>query len=437
MFISRELTPDEYGVQAIGMIYFGIAHMFLDTGISIAIIREKNSKVFQRCLRVLLIAVAILLAASLAFAAWPIALWYDDINLVNVLLLYALVLLLNSLPIVEEAILSKNEKFTLIAIVGLITTIVQVGFTYYLAINGFSYYSLIIPLLGVPLIKILVYQKYVDLDKSRTPFYRLPLRASFLRVKSLVGNYTLFRVLAYAASNVDNLYLSKLHSKADLGLYNRAYSFNRLPVKIIAGVVSTVQLPMFQRIKDQGLDVKKEFGSYLQLLGAAGFPAVLIFHLYSYDLSELIWGEAWRQVGEYLYPLSIVLPITLMLNASGNLFVLFRGERLLVYNSVVSSVALIIGASIGIAFSIKGMIIGIIIGYLLGSIPITAYLGFYKLFGFSFWEIIRIWWFNYLTVVFLLLSFVSSSQELTYAVLLVYTVGSIAWMIKYYKENYG
>ncbi|PPK87991.1 O-antigen/teichoic acid export membrane protein [Neolewinella xylanilytica] len=434
--VSRQLDPEEYGVQAIGAIYFGVVTLFLDAGFSLAVIREVDTPAFQRSVRLFALGMGALLGSLLILAAYPIAWWYGMPEITWVLVLYGVCAFLNAIPIVHEAILSRREQFGYIARVALLATVVQVIATYLLARAGFSYYALILPLLAVPLLKYAFYHGKVDLIARGRPWRQLPFRASFRRIRSLMVNLSVFQVLLYVSSNIDNLYLSKLYSTANLGLYNRAYNFNRLPLTIVSGVISTIQLPMFERIRQEGQNVKYEFTQYIHLLGGIAFPAVVIFHLFPYEISAFIWGEDWRQVGAYLYPLSILLPTSLMISAAGNLFIVFRGERFLVYNTAISSLAQIVGASIGVYYSIEGMIVGIILGNLFGSLPVTMYFGFYRLFGYTLWEIFRVWWFNYLMVIGLLSCYISGNAEATYAVLAVYSAGSLYSIGRYVKHNY-
>lgn len=434
--VSRQLDPEEYGVQAIGAIYFGVVSLFLDAGFSLSVIREVDTPVFQRSVRLFALGTGAVLGLLLVLAAYPIASWYGMPEITGVLMLYGLCAFCNAIPLIHEAILSRREQFGYIARIALLATVVQVGATYLLALAGFSYYALILPLLAVPLLKYAFYHGKVDLVARGRPWRRLPFRASLRRIKSLMVNLSVFQVLLYVSSNIDNLYLSKLYSTADLGLYNRAYNFNRLPLTIVTGVISTIQLPMFERIRQEGQNVKHEFTQYIHLLGGVAFPAVVAFHVFPYEISAFIWGEDWRQVGAYLYPLSILLPTSLMISAAGNLFIVFRGERFLVYNTAVSSLAQIIGATIGVYFSISGMIVGLILGNLIGSLPITMYLGFYRLFGYTFWEIVRVWWFNYLTVVGLLVCYVAENPTATYTLLAVYSAGSLYSIGRYIKHNY-
>ncbi len=434
--VSRQLDPEEYGIQAIGAIYYGVVTLFLDAGFSLAVIREIDVPAFQRSVRLFAIGGGAVLGSVLLLAAFPISQWYERPELFSVLALYAACAFLTSIPIVDEAILSRRQQFGLIARISLLATAVQVVLTYVLAIAGFSYYSLVLPLLAVPLVKYAFYAGRVNLGWSLDRARTLPLHATFTRIRSLLVNLSIFQVLVYVSSNIDNLYLSKLHSTANLGLYNRAYSFNRLPLNIVAGVISTIQLPMFERIRTEGLNVKEEFTQYIHVLGSIAFPAVVIFHLFSYDISELIWGSDWREVGRYLHPLSILLPISLMISACGNLFIVFRGERLLVYNTIVSSLAQIIGASVGVLYSIEGMIVGIILGYLLGSIPITMYLGFYRLFGYTWKEIFQVWAFNYGATVTLLVCYIYGNLTATYWALAIYGLVSIYSIAGYIKANY-
>lgn len=434
IFISRELSPEEYGVYATATIYYGFMQLFLDSGMMMSVVREPDDRGYQQSLWIFSLLIGLFLGGVMCLMAYPLSLWYQRPYLFSVFVFYGLVLFLESLPVVYEGVLSKYQSFKFIAIVGLIATVVQVGLTYLLALQKYSYWSLLAPLALVPLIKYVAYAAKVSLNLNSVR--TLPFRKSFDTLKGLFMSMTASRLLSYASRNTDNFILSKIDENI-LGLYNRAFTFARFPVTIITGVVSSVQLPMFQLLYDKGGDIKKEYISYVHLLGGIGFPVVLMLHLVPFELSELLWGGDWRDVGTYLKPLSILIPTTMILNSTSSMFILFRAEKRLVYNSIISASALILGAVIGSFFSVKGIIVGVIVGNLLGSLPITMYLGFYKTFRFTFVEILWTWWFYYLIVLLLLACYVFELPLIEQLVLATYTIGSIYYMARYYKENYG
>ncbi|MGK0488819.1 MAG: PST family polysaccharide transporter [Candidatus Endobugula sp.] len=431
-YISRLISPSEYGVQAIVLIYYGVISVFLDAGISMALIREEESVDYHRGMMGLSLMIGGGLTLVIVLAAPFLGWLYNNPDITLLSIVYGGILLVNSLELPLGAILSKRQDFRFIAIVGVFSTVFSVVFTYFLARSGFSYWSLVWPIFVATFFRFFLYQ--IKIETSVVGVTISQIKLAYSRSISLVKNITLFRLLSYTSRNADNFYVSILDNTSALGFYDRAFSFVRLPVGMLTGVLSTIQLPMFQSLVDKGEEhrVKKEFRLNLQLLGAIGAPFVVLFHLVPHKISSLIWGEMWVSVGDFLLPLSILLPTTLMLNACGNMFVLFKAEKRLLNNSLISASSLIAGASAGAFFSIESMIVGVIIGSLLGSLPITMYLGCVKTFGFSRNEVLKSWAFNYLIVVLLLMCFLFESlNEITNIVLLVYGTVSFLVLLKY------
>ena len=112
VFMARILTPADYGIVGMITIFIAVSQSLIDSGFSQALIRKQdrnevdNSTVFY-----FNIAVGIILYFTLFFCANPIAQFYDEPLLVPITRLVALSLPLNSLAVVQRALLTINIDF--------------------------------------------------------------------------------------------------------------------------------------------------------------------------------------------------------------------------------------------------------------------------------------------------------------------------------------
>ena len=144
IILARLLTPDDYGCVGMLMIFITVANTFIDGGFGSALIQKKQptqedySTIFYWNL-----ALSFILYAILFFTSPLIAGFYNLAMLSPVLRVQGLVLILNSLSIIQLNRLRKQLKFKKISIVSLTSATISVGVTIYLAYNGWGVWALV------------------------------------------------------------------------------------------------------------------------------------------------------------------------------------------------------------------------------------------------------------------------------------------------------
>jgi O-antigen/teichoic acid export membrane protein len=299
---------------------------------------------------------------------------------------------------------------------------------------NFSYWALVIPSIVSALITFLAYSSRLKVSLLAPDWSSI--RETLKTSKELITNVSGYRVLVYCVRNFDNIVVSKIFGLKILGLYSRAFNMAALPVQIITGVSNDIQYSMLADLKKHGEErVRQEFAQFLRLLGIIGFPVVMVFQIWGHEFSRFVWGRNWNDVGDYLSPLSILIPTNLILYSVSAIFLLERKEKLLFRNSLISAFGIMSGILIGSFISLKGVIVGLLLGNLFFTIPITGYNVLYKVMKYPIGQIIRVWGINWLIAVLLTAAFIFNLQLLKLIVIGCYGLLFIIRGINYYRLN--
>lgn len=249
IIMARILTPDDYGLVGMLAIFIAIAQSLIDSGFSQALIRKQdrteidNSTVFY-----FNIAVGIALYLILFFSAPLIARFYDEPMLVPLTRVVCLSVVINSLVVVQRALLTIKIDFKTQAKASLTGAILSgiVGIT--MAHTGFGVWSIVaqqlVNLSAIALLLWILSHWRPSLAYSWASFRELFSFGSKLAASGILD--TVYR----------NLYLiviGKVFRASDLGFYTRAHQFAEFPSSNVTGIVQRVTFPVLCTIQDLSL----------------------------------------------------------------------------------------------------------------------------------------------------------------------------------------
>lgn len=381
IILSRLLLPEEYGFVAIIHIFAGFIRLFSNVGIGHSLVRSDYKYTFHKLLYSLSVWMGFALSGILMLLAYPIAIFFENMALVIPTLVISIKFIFDSLLYIPFAILSKALNFNMIGKIRLWGTAIQIAITILMAYLGFSYWSLIIPLIINPIIQYAFLKKYVQMP-LRIYGWKATKRTLII-IRSLMGNLSLINLVAYWTENTDKVLVGKFYSQADLGIYNRAFKFIRLTYQLIAGIFGTVLFPSLKKLMEVKGDVQKEYMDIIKVVVLFTLPVVFILMLLPESLVLILWGENWTEVAPLLPYVGLILLINSLINTSGSVFILFNKERVLflvhLANSFITLSLVVAGALISMLHILKFLALGQIVL----TLPIYLYFGFYKSFGFK------------------------------------------------------
>ncbi|MEQ9307094.1 MAG: oligosaccharide flippase family protein, partial [Marinoscillum sp.] len=145
IFLARLLTPEEFGLVGMSMVFIAFAEVFIDVGFSSALIQnQKNSELTYNSVFFINIGAGFLLTIVFYLSAPLIGRFYNNMEVVGLVRWLSLIFVFNSANLVQVAILKKklnlkimNVRTSIGAMIGGIAGVAS-------AFAGLGVYSLVI-----------------------------------------------------------------------------------------------------------------------------------------------------------------------------------------------------------------------------------------------------------------------------------------------------
>ena len=406
IILARLLSPDDYGIIAMPLVFLAIAQCIIDSGFSTALIRKPElteddlSTAFY-----FNIGIGILCYAVLFFSSPLIADFYHTPILSSLLKVTALAVLFNPLCAVQQAILTRKIDFKTQAIVSFSGAVVSGIVGLYMAYNGFGVWSLVFQQVGgyvMRTILLWILGKWKPKRKwSWESFHYLWGFGS-----KMLGSALLDTIY----NNIYPIVIGKYFSAQDLGNYTRAQQFSSLPSSNVTGVLQRVTFPVLSSIQNEDERLAKNYRKILKLSAFLIFPLMLMLSAVADPLVRVLLTDKWEGSIILLqiicfsmmwYPIHAINLNLLTVKGRSDLF--FRLE---IFKKVVGVIIMCITIPNGIIWMVSGsiassMIALVINTYYTGKI---IHVGYFKqmrdllpIFGVSFamWLVIHAsFWFS-------------------------------------------
>ena len=258
--LARLLAPAEYGIIAMLAIFIQISQLLIDGGFANALIQKKNCKEEDfSTVFFFNIFIAVLAYGVLFLFAPLIANFYKVSQLDLILRVLAIVLIVNSLSIVQRVKLVKDIDFRSQAIVSFTSSLLSGILGIILAYRGYGVWALVWQQLSNSFFVLLLYLLIVRwrpiFTFSKRSFIELFSFGSKLLISSLIN--TVYR-------NLYAIVIGKKYSSEELGLYSRAEQFALFPSNNIGNIITRVMFPVFSKIQDDNEHLKSIYRKTIQ-----------------------------------------------------------------------------------------------------------------------------------------------------------------------------
>ena len=272
ILLARLLTPSEFGLVAMILVFISISETILDSGLSQSLIRTVDpdtsdySTVFYFNL-----VVSLLLYGILYLSAPFISMFYEQPALTELLRVLGLILIVKAFSIVQLTKLTKEMNFKLQTIISLPALLSSALVAVIMAFNGFGVWSLVAYRLIREILNsslLWIYSKW----KPKLLFSILKFKYHF----KFGVNLLFSGILNGVFNNLYALIIGKYFSAAQLGYFNRANNLKQLPVQNLGNILNKVTYPIFSKINNNDQKLRK---AYLKVIGLSIFvmSPIMIF----------------------------------------------------------------------------------------------------------------------------------------------------------------
>lgn len=376
IILARILSPREFGLIGMITVFIAISESFINSGFSSALIRKKDctnidfSTVFYFNL-----AAGILFFLILFFTAPFIACFFDEPKLKPIVQVLGIVLIIDSLTLMQRTILTKRIDFKLQARISVIASLGSGVIAIVMAYKGFGVWSIVaqrIAKQGFNSIFLWLWNRWKPLLVfSMQSFKELFGFGSKLLVSGLID--TLYRNIYY-------LIIGKFFSAQELGYYTQAEEFQRIPSQNLNGIIGRVSYPVLASIQDDKLRLKNNYQKLIRSTMFITFVLMLGMAAVAEPMIITLIGEKWRPSIIYLQMLSFVgmmYPLHAlnlnMLQVSGRSDLFLKLE---VIKKILAIPTIVIGVIWGIKIMILGMIVNTLVAYYLNSYWSGRFIGY-------------------------------------------------------------
>lgn len=251
--LARLVTPEDYGIIAILLVFIQIATVFIQSGFNTALIQKKESDDLDfSSIFYLSLFVAGILYIILFFASPFVARFYKSESLTQLLRVISLTLFFGAVNSVQNAYVSKTMQFRrfFFSSMGAVIGSGVVGII--MAYKGFGVWALVF--------QQLVKDFLICIILWFTVKWRPKLIFSFTRVKTLFSFSWKLLVSALLDTVFRNLYsliVGRIYNKETLGYFNRGYQFPHVIASNLDGSIQSVMLPTLSAHNDDIAEVKR------------------------------------------------------------------------------------------------------------------------------------------------------------------------------------
>lgn len=309
VLIARQLFPSDYGLIAVVLIFMQISEVLVNGGMRDALIRKPElssddlSTVFLFNL-----ATSFLLYAVYYLVAPYIAEFYDIPAFVLVSRVLGLVIIINAISMVQNALITREINFKFLAKVNIAATFIGGVIGMVAAYNGFGVWSLVIQsLIKAAMVSLVFWINSSWFPKLHFSFFAFKENFSFgykLVLSDLIN--TVF-------SNLYQMVIGKVYSPESLGYYSQGRRLGEMPSQIFYTLFQRTSYPLLSSIQAENDRFNAIYLKLIRILSFISFPIAFLLILTGEPLIKLLLTDKWVNSIPFFYILcfsGMFFPIT-------------------------------------------------------------------------------------------------------------------------------
>lgn len=380
IFIARLVLPSDYGLMAMLGVFLAIAQVFIDSGFSVALIQKQNrTEIDYSTVFYFNIVVSFVVYALLYCGASSIASFYNEPDLERITKIIGLNLIINSLVVVQRAILVIELNFKYQAFTSLVAVSISGVIGFGMAYMGYGIWALIVQtMLNNIIIALLLWYFsgwFPSLCFSWKSFHYLFGFGSKLLMAGLLHT---------AYLNMYTLVIGKFFSSTELGYYGRANSFTGMVSGNIPEMLNRVIYPVQCSMQHDDERFRTSSLLFIRMSCFVVFPIMVGLCVLAKPLVIFVLTDKWLYVAELLPILCLAYIWDILMRINFNILSAKRKSHYILKSEILKKITAIIILIITIPWGIKIMCWGIVIYSLIDLCIVTYYTQ--KTIAIGFWS---------------------------------------------------
>ncbi len=308
ILLLRILLPEDFGMLAIATFVFSTATLFQGLGIQGPLITSKYvgeplNRLFNSA-NLLQLVFSIIIGVLVYKLSSRISIFFGVVPLTDILHVFSFCIVLNGLVLVPTSILSRYRAFKILTLSEIFSLIVYGISAIFLSQKGYG----VISVAYAQLYSLIAYWIIIFYSCIKLKYWK-PLveiqRESLKPLLSFGAFVFTNQALAICLTQGDNIFVGKIASIEQLGIYTTAYFLGTIIGTTVGGIVGRVIYPFFSQNTDNKSELQK---NYILIFKASLFiilPITCILVFFPAQIVSLVLSDKWKDCAGILPWLSV------------------------------------------------------------------------------------------------------------------------------------
>lgn len=355
--LARLLTPEDFGLVAMLMVFFAVSQSLVNSGFTQALIREdkltEKDKATAFSLNVL---IAVVCYAILWWSAPVIADFFDNQLLIDLTRLMGLSIIFQSFTLVQQAQLTHGLKFKKLMIVSLLASLITGVIGVVLALQGYGVWALAIKYVALSVFTSLLFY----IINPWFPKYFIS-KDSFKRLFGFGSKLFASGLLDTFYQNIYKLIIGKFFMASTLGLFTQARMFVDQVTLSATSTLQTVTYPILSKTKNDPERLKRAYQKIIMASSFVIFPLTMGLAVLAKPFILTLVGEKWIDAVPFMQILCFSGALYHLHSINLNVLKVMGRSDLFLKLEIIKKVNITIAVIIGIQFGIWGLLLGSVI----------------------------------------------------------------------------
>ena len=381
--LARLLTPYDFGLIELLVVFSGISDIIVDSGFSQAVIKDNSasekdlSSVFW-----VNVSLGIVVYVLLFLAAPFIARFYEAPLLKDLSRIVFLTVVFNSFSVIQNANFSRSLNFKPYSIACICGIVISGSVAILMARLGYGVWALAVNLACFSFVRMAV----LWIQSSWHPSFAFS-SSSVKKYFSFGVNLLIQGLLDKIVTNLESLIIGKIYSKQQLGYFSQGRKLDSYITQAASSVVLKVSYPLLAKVQDESDKLKEGYRSVVGVTMSCITPIMAIMFCGSSYIMNGVFGAQWLPAAPYLRLWSLCGWCLILYSIFINIFLVRGRSRLLLICSIIKQVLRVSAILLLVRRGIMPMMIGIVVVTYISGMIYIVFGG--RLINYTLWEFLK------------------------------------------------
>jgi lipopolysaccharide exporter len=321
LILARVLAPEDFGLVAIAALIASFLNTFSNTGTTSYIIRARRpSRSLLNTAFSINVSIRIILAAILVALTPLLAEYYGDKKLANLLYVYAIIIIVESLTNPAESLLRRRQSYSAIVKVTVIVKVISASIAVTIALVYENYWALVVGTFFSTILQVIgsyiIYPYFPKLEfrnaREQWSF------SGWLIPQSILG---------FLRTQFDTFLASSQFGQSTLGSYNTMKYMAFIPSFNLITPLTTPLLAQLAPLRDNKLHFTLRFNVATLVTMIISAPTGVFLYYYAEPLIFLLMGDQWIEYAKLFGLFSLLIPASSIYQTANRAFLIFARTR--------------------------------------------------------------------------------------------------------------